>query len=91
MELALNYVADQTAKQEGGMFDLAEVPYQTYGPSCNGLAEGKNASVGVEGWTQLPSNNYKAMMNAVAKVGHSLCHLDCLPEYTCQDSLLTLL
>jgi len=72
VELALNYIADITAKKTGGMFNIADVPYSgsvATWDKCGELTEGKSASVGIEGWTQLPLNDYEATMNAIAKVG----------------------
>lgn len=73
VELALNYIADQTAKKTGGMFNIEDVPYApgegTSTDGCAGLTKDKTASVGIEGWTVLQTNDYKAVMNAVAKVG----------------------
>lgn len=72
VELALNYLADVTAKQTGGMYSIDDVPYQASDASmkkCDDITKGKKPSVGIEGWTQLPANNYTATMNAVAKKG----------------------
>ena len=70
VELALNYVADVTSKKEGGMFTIDDVPYDAMDTEkCKTETSGKKASVGIQGWTQLPSNSYKATMNALAKVG----------------------
>lgn len=72
VELALNYIADITAKKTGGMFNIADIPYSSsvgsWG-SCEDSTKDKIPQVGIEGWTALESNNYKATMNAVAKVG----------------------
>jgi len=70
VELGLNYVADVTAQGTGGMFTIEDVPY-TGGDraACEDLAAGKRAAVGIDGWTRLPANDYKATMNALAKVG----------------------
>ncbi|KAL3794827.1 hypothetical protein ACHAW5_004349, partial [Stephanodiscus triporus] len=72
VELALNYVADLTAKKQGGMFRIEDVPYHGSSKTwvkCDEVTSGKTPMVGIEGWTKLPDNNYKATMNAVAKVG----------------------
>lgn len=72
VELALNYVADITTKKTGGMFKVEDVPYSAQQGSwekCEDVTKGKSPSVGIEGWTQLNSNDYKATMNAIAKVG----------------------
>ena len=71
VELALNYVADLTFKKQGGMFSIADVPYNGSSENwvkCNDVTSDKTPVVGIEGWTQLPDNDYKATMNAVAKV-----------------------
>ena len=71
VELALNYVADLTAKKQGGMFSFHDVPYQGSSETwveCDDVTSGKKPVVGIEGWTKLPGNDYKATMNAVAKV-----------------------
>lgn len=72
VELALNYIADITAKKTGGMFNITDVPYsgsnQGWG-SCEDVTKDKSPQVGIEGWTALETNDYKAVMNAVAKVG----------------------
>ena len=71
VELALNYIADITAKKTGGMFNITDVPYsgsnQGWG-SCEDVTKDKSPQVGIEGWTALETNDYKAVMNAVAKV-----------------------
>eukprot|EP00584_Thalassiosira_punctigera_P026593 CAMPEP_0172578568 /NCGR_PEP_ID=MMETSP1067-20121228/138803_1 /TAXON_ID=265564 ORGANISM="Thalassiosira punctigera, Strain Tpunct2005C2" /NCGR_SAMPLE_ID=MMETSP1067 /ASSEMBLY_ACC=CAM_ASM_000444 /LENGTH=421 /DNA_ID=CAMNT_0013371265 /DNA_START=46 /DNA_END=1311 /DNA_ORIENTATION=- len=73
VELGLNYIADVTAKNKGGMFSVDDVPYhadkEEWARTCKGVTKGRKASVGIEGWTQLPANSYKAAMNSVAKVG----------------------
>lgn len=70
VELGLNYIADATARGTGGMFALDDVPYTgDDGPGCEDLAAGKRPTVGIEGWTKLPTNDYRAVMNALAKVG----------------------
>ena len=72
VELALNYVADRTAKRTGGMFSIDDVPYDstsTEWGECKDVAKGKAPSVGIQGWTRLPSNSYQAVMNALAKEG----------------------
>jgi len=72
VELAMNYLADITAQKTGGMYNIDEVPYDAnkgdWG-KCEDLATGKTPSVGINGWTQLPANDYKATMNALAKAG----------------------
>ena len=68
-ELAWNYVADMTANKKGGMFNLNDVPYNGENEKCQGLIDNQTPVVGIQGWTLLPSNDYKATMNAVAKVG----------------------
>ena len=69
IELAYNYVADQTISKKGGMFSLSDLQYQPIDETCDGLTDGKSPVVGIEGWVKLPKNDYKAIMNAVAKVG----------------------
>jgi len=71
VELGLNYVADATARGAGGMYALADVPYTGgEGSGCGaGLVRGRRPAVGIQGWTQLPRNDYRAVMNALAKVG----------------------
>jgi len=66
VELGLNYIADLTASGAGGMYAIGDVPYTgSDGPSCEDLAAGKRAAVGIEGWTALPPNDYQATMNAL--------------------------
>lgn len=75
VELALNYVADLTAKKQGGMFRIEDVPYHGSSKTwveCDDVTSGKTPMVGIEGWTKLPGNNYKATMNAVAKVRYAI-------------------
>ena len=50
IELAYNYVADQTASKKGGMFNLSDVKYQAMNEQCDGLTKGKVPVVGIEGW-----------------------------------------
>ncbi|KAL7553486.1 hypothetical protein ACHAWF_016763 [Thalassiosira exigua] len=76
VELGLNYVAERTAKKTGGLFKLDDVTYlpsdaATIGDesSCEALTKGKTPMVGIEGWTKLPTNSLKHVMNALAKVG----------------------
>jgi len=69
IELAYNFVADQTKTKKGGMFSLSDMKYQGRDEKCDGLAAGISPVAGIEGWVKLPSNNYTALMNAVAKVG----------------------
>lgn len=64
-------MADLTAKKQGGMFSIHDVPYQGSSETwveCVDVTSGKKPVVGIEGWTKLPGNDYKATMNAVAKV-----------------------
>ena len=69
VELALNYIADITTKKTGGMFTVADVPYSAspHG-TCDAVTQGKNPTVGISGWTQMPVNNLEATMNALVKV-----------------------
>jgi cathepsin L len=67
-EIGWNYIADLTAKNQGGMYLLDDLPYTGIEEDCEGLTDNLTAVVGVEGWTLLPSNDYKATMNALAKV-----------------------
>jgi len=72
VELGLNYIADVTTKKTGGMYAIKDVPYSALDQSwgkCKDVTKGKSPSVGIDGWTQLEVNSYKAVMNAVAKVG----------------------
>lgn len=72
VELGLNYIADISATKNGGMYKKEDIQYNKDGglnkKACEALTEGKSPSVGIKGWTKLPSNSYKAMMNALAKV-----------------------
>lgn len=71
-ELAFNYIADVTAKKQGGMYTTAVVAYHPQSSTwekCTELALGKTPAAGIDGWSVLPGNDYKATMNAVAKVG----------------------
>jgi len=69
-ELAFNYVADITATKQGGMFKIADLPYNVSKLSCDLESSGNaSAEVGIDGWTKLPGNDYKAVMNALAKIG----------------------
>ncbi|KAL7486543.1 hypothetical protein ACHAW6_012150 [Cyclotella cf. meneghiniana] len=68
-ELGFNYIADLTAKKQGGMYLLDDLPYTPFEKGCEGLTDNLTPVVGVDGWTSLPSNDYKSTMNAVAKVG----------------------
>lgn len=71
-ELAFNYVADQTTKKKGGMYNINDVPYDSDKrdwDKCEAVTKGKSASVGIKAYTQLPANDYQSVMNAVAKVG----------------------
>eukprot|EP00580_Thalassiosira_gravida_P016848 CAMPEP_0201659162 /NCGR_PEP_ID=MMETSP0494-20130426/2010_1 /ASSEMBLY_ACC=CAM_ASM_000839 /TAXON_ID=420259 /ORGANISM="Thalassiosira gravida, Strain GMp14c1" /LENGTH=426 /DNA_ID=CAMNT_0048136557 /DNA_START=31 /DNA_END=1311 /DNA_ORIENTATION=+ len=73
-ELAYNYIADLTTRQAGGMFDIADLPYNSitsaWVAECEDLtAENTTPSVGIRGWTMLESNDYKSVMNALAQVG----------------------
>ena len=66
------------------MYNIDDVPYSADEDNrCARLTEGITPSVGIDGWTQLPSNSYKAAMNAVAKVSYArsldffiLCTMD---------------
>jgi len=70
VEIGLNYIADLTAKKEGGMYNLSDVPYSPSSTqSCEDVTKDSTASVGVTGWTQLPTNDLKATLNAVAQRG----------------------
>ncbi|KAL7491259.1 hypothetical protein ACHAWT_001972 [Skeletonema menzelii] len=69
IELAYNFVADQTKNEKGGMFNLSDVHYEAKDEECEGLTDGKTPAVGIDGWVKLPSNDYRSVMNAVAKVG----------------------
>jgi cathepsin L len=68
-ELGWNYIADLTAKNMGGMYLADELPYEANDKDCEGLTDGLTPKVGLTGWTLLPSNDYKATMNALHKVG----------------------
>lgn len=50
------------------MYLLDDLPYTGIEEDCEGLTDNLTPVVGVEGWTLLPSNDYKATMNALAKV-----------------------
>ena len=81
-ELGFNYIADISTKNEGGMFTIEDLPYDLAGvgegdDKCSALTEGKTAMVGITGWTLLPSNSYKATMNALAKVSYTLVSETC--------------
>jgi len=67
-ELAYNYVADVSARNISGVFNLDDLPYSSQISTCNETIDGVTPSVGIEGWTELPSNDYKSVMNALAKV-----------------------
>jgi len=67
-ELGWNYIADLTANNQGGMYTLEDLPYNSVDKACEGLTEELTPVVGLEGWTLLPSNDYKATMNALHKV-----------------------
>jgi len=70
VELGLNYIADMTSKKTGGMYTIEDVPYDSSGGGeCVDLTKDKKPSVGITGWTSLPTNSYEHVMNAVAKVG----------------------
>lgn len=68
-ELGWNYIADLTAKNQGGMYLADDLPYEAGDKDCEGLVGSLSPIVGLTGWTLLPSNDYKATMNAVHKVG----------------------
>lgn len=53
------------------MYLIDDLPYTSFDEDCDGLTDNLTPVVGVEGWTSLPSNDYKATMNAVAKVCNS--------------------
>lgn len=67
-ELAYNFVADVSARNISGVFNLDDLPYSSQISTCNETIDGVTPSVGIEGWTELPSNDYKSIMNALAKV-----------------------
>merc|ERR1719203_38917 len=70
VELAFNYIADLTAKATGGFYKLEDIPYTgEENVACADLTAGKTPAAGVTGWTLLPTNDYKATMNALAQVG----------------------
>jgi len=71
VEIALNYIANLHANDDnGGLYTTADVPYTGSGnANCAALTEGKNAAASVEGWTLLPTNDYRAVMNALATKG----------------------
>jgi len=70
VELAYNYIADISTRQTGGMFGSDVLRYNALSSgSCESATEGLTPSVGIRGWTMLETNNYKAVMNALAKVG----------------------
>lgn len=53
------------------MFSVEDVPYNTKIESmgtCDEATKGKVPLVGIEGWSQLPTNNYQVTMNAIVKV-----------------------
>ena len=50
IELAYNYVADATAKKNGGMYNLSDLKYEAKDEQCAGLIEGVAPVVGIEGW-----------------------------------------
>lgn len=68
-ELAFNYVADITATKQGGMFKIVDLPYNISKLSCDLESGNVPAAVGINGWTKLPGNDYKAVMNALTKIG----------------------
>merc|ERR1712087_519799 len=74
IELGLDYIADLSATKTGGMYKKEDMQYNHKKvefniKACEDLTEGKSPSVGIKGWTKIPSNSYKAMMNALAKAG----------------------
>ena len=79
VELAFNYIAGETATKQGGMFSSEDIPYnakiETMG-TCDDVTEGKVPLVGIEGWSQLPTNNYQVTMNAIAKVCDLRANID---------------
>ncbi len=61
------------------MFTIKDVPYTAHKHhkwvgKCKYLTKGKTPSVGIKGWTHIPSNSYKAAMNSVAKVSVTPAH-----------------
>jgi hypothetical protein len=78
-----------STKKQGGMYSVADAPYnpkiETM-ETCDDVTRGKAPVVGIEGWTQLPTNNYKATMNAVAKVC-AYCMI--MSTFTCVLSTLS--
>ena len=50
IELAYNFVADQTKNKKGGMFNLSDVQYEAKDEKCEGLTDSKTPVVGIEGW-----------------------------------------
>ena len=50
IELAYNFVADQTKNKNGGMFTLSDVEYHGMDLTCEGLTNGKTPVAGIEGW-----------------------------------------
>ena len=48
---------------------LEDLPYEAMDKNCQGMTDNLTPVVGLTGWTLLPTNDYKATMNAVAKVG----------------------
>ena len=70
VEIGLNYIAGLTAKKKGGMYYLSDVPYSPSSTlSCEDSTGGSTASVGVTGWTQLPTNDYPMTLNALVDKG----------------------
>ena len=67
-ELAFNYVADATAKKTSGVFAIDDVPYKPETTTCEDHLDGITPVAGIDGWVALPSNDYKFVMNALAKV-----------------------
>lgn len=64
--MAWDYIADLTANNKGGMYLASDVDAYSDDESCSYDA---SPTVGIEGWSLLPSNNYTMVMNALAKVG----------------------
>lgn len=51
------------------MFKIMDLPYNISKLSCDLESGNAPAAVGIDGWTKLPGNDYKATMNALAKIG----------------------
>ena len=95
-ELGWNYIADLTAKNEGGMYADQALPFESYDRKCEDIpTDDLIPAVGIDGWTLLPSNDYKTTMNALAKVCTlltlSVRHCEALPIFSYLDMMRTLL